>query len=40
MDQDGHGRTVHTRKGVSVMVYFKAGPPVDRDTLALLVIDP
>ena len=40
IDPDGHGLTIHTRKGGSVMVYFKAGPPVNRDTLALLVIDP
>ena len=40
IDPDGHGLTIHTWKGGSVMVYFKAGPPVDRDTLALLVIDP
>jgi hypothetical protein len=40
IDRDGHGLTIHTRKGGSVMVYFKAGPPVNRDTLALLVIDP
>ena len=40
IDRDGHGLTIHTHKGGSVMVYFKAGPPVNRDTLALLVIDP
>ena len=40
IDPDGHGLTIHTRKGGSEMVYFKAGPPVNRDTLALLVIDP
>ena len=40
MDPDGHGLTIHTWKGGSVMVYFKAGPPVNRDTLALVVIDP
>jgi hypothetical protein len=40
IDKDGHGLTIHTRKGGSVMVYFKAGPPVNRDTLAILVIDP
>ena len=40
IDRDGHGLTIHTWKGGSVLVYFKAGPPVDRDTLALLVIDP
>ena len=40
IDRDGHGLTIHTRKGGSVMVYFKAGAPVNRDTLALLVIDP
>jgi hypothetical protein len=31
---------IHARKGGTALVYFKAGPPVDRDTLALLVIDP
>ena len=40
IDRDGHGLTIHTHKGGSVLVYFKAGPPVNRDTLALLVIDP
>ena len=40
VDSNGHGLTIHTHKGGSVMVYFKAGPPVNRDTLALLVIDP
>jgi len=40
VDPDGHGLTLHTWKGGSVMVYFKAGPPVNRDTLALVVIDP
>ena len=40
IDRDGHGLTIHTHKGGSVMVYFKAGAPVNRDTLALLVIDP
>ena len=40
VDADGHGLTIHTWKGGSVMVYFKAGPPVNRDTLAMVVIDP
>ena len=40
IDPDGHGLTVHTWKGGSVLVHFKAGPPVNRDTLALVVIDP
>ena len=40
IDRDGHGLTIHTRKGGSVLVYFKAGAPVNRDTLALLVVDP
>ena len=40
VDPDGHGLTIHTWKGGSALVYFKAGPPVNRDTLALLVIDP
>lgn len=40
LDDDGHGLTIHTWKGGSALVYFKAGPPVDRDTLALLVIGP
>ena len=40
VDRDGHGLTIHSLKGGTAMVYFKAGPPVDRDTLALLVIDP
>ena len=40
IDPDGHGLTLHTWKGGSAMVYFKAGEPVNRDTLALLVIGP
>lgn len=40
VDQDGHGLMIHALKGGTALVYFKAGPPVDRDTLALLVIDP
>ena len=40
VDPDGHGLMIHARKGGTALVYFKAGPPVDRDTLALLVIDP
>ncbi|MBR6346227.1 MAG: DUF4906 domain-containing protein [Bacteroidales bacterium] len=40
IDPDGHGLTIHTKKGGSALVYFNAGPPVNRDTLALLVIDP
>ena len=40
VDPDGYGLTIHTWKGGSALVYFKAGPPVNRDTLALLVIDP
>jgi len=40
VDPDGHGLTIHTWKGGSALVYFKAGAPVDRDTLALLVIGP
>ena len=40
IDPDGHGLTIHTWKGGSALVYFKAGEPVNRDTLALLVIGP
>ena len=40
IDPDGHGLTIHTWKGGSALVYFKAGAPVNRDTLALLVIGP
>lgn len=40
IDPDGNGLTIHTWKGGSVVVYFKAGEPVNRDTLAVLVIDP
>ena len=40
VDDDGHGLTIHTSKGGTAVVYFKAGPPVNRDTLAMLVIDP
>ena len=40
VDPDGHGLTIHTWKGGTAVVYFKAGPPVNRDTLAMLVIDP
>jgi len=40
LDPDGHGLTIHTWKGGTAVVYFKAGPPVNRDTLAMLVIGP
>ena len=40
LDPDGHGLTIHPHKGGTAMVYIKAGHPVDRDTLAMLVIDP
>ena len=40
VDPDGHGLTIHTWKGGTAVVYFKAGPPVNRDTLAMLVIGP
>ncbi len=40
IDPDGHGLTIHTWKGGSVLVCFSAGPPVNRDTLAMLVIGP
>ena len=40
IDPDGHGLTIHTRKGGTAMVYIKAGHPVNRDTLAMLVVDP
>jgi len=40
VDDDGYGLTLHTRKGGSAVVYFKAGPPVNRDTLAMVVVDP
>ena len=40
VDPDGHGLMIHALKGGTALVYFKAGPPVDRDTLALVVIDP
>ena len=40
LDADGHGLTIHPYKGGTAMVYIKAGYPVDRDTLAMLVVDP
>lgn len=40
LDPDGHGLTIHTWKGGTAVVYFQAGPPVNRDTLAMLVIGP
>ena len=40
VDDDGYGLTIHTWKGGSAVIYFQAGPPVNRDTLAMLVIDP
>lgn len=40
IDPDGNGLTIHTWKGGSAVVYFNAGEPVNRDTLAILVIDP
>ena len=40
LDPDGNGLTLHTWKGGTAVVYFSAGAPVNRDTLALVVIDP
>ena len=40
IDPDGYGITIHPRKGGTALVYFSAGAPVFRDTLALLRIDP
>lgn len=40
LDEDGNGLTIHTWKGGTAVIYFSAGAPVNRDTLALLVIDP
>ena len=40
IDDDGCGLTIHTWKGGTAIVYFSAGAPVQRDTLAMLVIDP
>ena len=40
LDENGNGLTLHTRKGGSAVIYFQAGAPVNRDTLAMLVIDP
>lgn len=40
VDDDGYGLMLHTKKGGSAVVYFKAGPPVNRDTLAMVVVDP
>ena len=40
LDENGYGLMLHTRKGGSAVIYFSAGPPVNRDTLAMLVVDP
>ena len=40
IDTNGFGITIHPHKGGTALVYFSAGPPINRDTLALLVIDP
>ncbi|MBO7396512.1 MAG: DUF4906 domain-containing protein [Bacteroidales bacterium] len=40
IDPDGNGLTIHTWKGGTAVVYFKAGEPVNRDTLAMVVIGP
>lgn len=40
LDEDGNGLTLHTWKGGTAVISFSAGPPVNRDTLALVVIDP
>ena len=40
LDPDGNGVTLHTKKGGTAVIYFNAGPPVNRDTLAMVVIDP
>lgn len=39
-DPDGNGLTLHTKKGGTAVIYFQAGPPVNRDTLAMVVIGP
>ena len=40
LDPDGNGLTLHTKKGGTAVIYFNAGPPVSRDTLAMVVIAP
>lgn len=40
LDSNGHGITIHPRKGGTAFVYFSAGAPVNRDTLAILRVDP
>ena len=40
LDPDGNGLTIHTWKGGTAVIAFSAGAPVNRDTLAMLVIDP
>ncbi len=38
IDSSGYGVTIKPKKGGTAVIYFKAGPPVNRDTLAMLVI--
>ena len=40
VDPDGCGVTIHPRKSGSAVLYFSAGEPLVRDTLAMLVILP
>lgn len=40
VDEDGCGVTIHPRKSGSAVLYFSAGEPLVRDTLAMLVILP
>ena len=40
IDKDGHGLRLMPHKDGTALIYFKAGPPVSKDTLAMVVFNP
>lgn len=40
IDKNGHGVRLMPHKDGAALIYFKAGPPVSRDTLAMVVFNP
>ena len=40
IDNNGHGVRLMPHKDGAALIYFKAGPPVSRDTLAMVVFNP
>ena len=40
IDENGHGLRLMPHKDGTALIYFKAGPPVSKDTLAMVVFNP